>query len=114
MSGPSITCPKCRRPSFNESDIEFKYCGACGYHDAPEDAPLGVPGVSAKFRQPSPVMQLRAEYSSIEGNFSIWQDEIISDTKFTERLHRHLANVKEICEHMERTGRADSWEESSG
>jgi len=106
----SITCPKCDKTSFNHNDLRANYCGDCGYHDAPEDAPLGVPGVSAKFRQPTPVMQLRAEYAAIEGNFSIWQDGIITAGQLSERFDRHLGNVKDVCEHMERTGRADSWD----
>jgi hypothetical protein len=31
---PSITCPKCKRTSFNPGDIRYRYCGACHeYHD---------------------------------------------------------------------------------
>lgn len=30
---PSITCPKCKRTSWHPKDIEYRYCGACGYHD---------------------------------------------------------------------------------
>lgn len=31
---PSITCPRCGRTSYNPTDIEERYCGACDlYHD---------------------------------------------------------------------------------
>lgn len=29
---PSITCPRCRRTSYNPNDIESKYCGNHQYH----------------------------------------------------------------------------------
>lgn len=106
---PSITCPKCHRSSFNEGDISSKYCGGCGYHDAPVDAPLGVPGVSAKWRQPTPVMQLRAELGGLEGSVSNWQDGITEEGDMIYRLLRYQQGVKEILDHMESTGRSDSW-----
>jgi ribosomal protein L37E len=30
---PSITCPHCGRTSYNQGDIDHKFCGACGYHE---------------------------------------------------------------------------------
>lgn len=34
-SPDSITCPRCRRTSYNPNDIRERYCGACHqYHDA--------------------------------------------------------------------------------
>lgn len=29
---PSITCPVCRRTSYNDNDIWHKYCGYCHQH----------------------------------------------------------------------------------
>jgi Zn ribbon nucleic-acid-binding protein len=29
---PSITCPKCRRVSYNANDIRHRFCAVCGYH----------------------------------------------------------------------------------
>ena len=105
----SIVCPKCSRRSFNEMDIRSKYCVSCSYHDAPIDAPPGIPGVSAKFRQPTPTMQLKAELMSIDGSFANCQGGIISLNQFAERQTLHYDRIKEILGHMDRTGRADSW-----
>lgn len=33
MSASSIVCPRCRRRSYHPSDIEHRFCRACGYHD---------------------------------------------------------------------------------
>jgi len=105
----AIVCPKCSRRSFNEMDIRSKYCGSCGYHDAPIDALPGIPGVSAKFRQPTPIMQLKVELMSINGSFANCQEEIISLSQFAERRQQHYDRIEEILGHMDRTGRADSW-----
>jgi hypothetical protein len=87
-----------------------RYCVDCGYHDADHDAPPGIPGVSPKFRQPTPVMQLMAECGSVEGSFYSYEDlKIVSLDTFAERFHRHTDRIKEILRHMKKTGRADSW-----
>lgn len=104
-----IVCPKCKRRSYHKMDISCEYCPSCGYHDSPVDAPLGVPGVSAKWRQPTPTMQLRAEWASMQGHFENWREKIISDADFEESLDRHIASIKEIHDHVEKTGRADAW-----
>lgn len=106
----SITCPKCEKRSFNKNDIDSKYCGACGYHDAPEHAPPGIPGVSPKFRQPTPAMQLRADLGALEGTISNWQDGISGEGDVIYRFLKYKQRVGEILDHMEKTGRADSWD----
>jgi hypothetical protein len=100
----SAACPNCNETSCNQ-DVDYSYCGDCGYHYAS----LGIPDISTKFRQPSPVMQLRAEYSSIDGNFLNWAEGIISLPQLKERLGRRKERINEILEHIEKTGKANSW-----
>jgi hypothetical protein len=106
--GP-ITCPNCGLISFNEDDIKNKYCRDCGYHSALPGAPPGVPGASAKWRQPSPIMELRAICMSLEGHYSNWKDGITDSIKFEMRFEQHIKDIREIYGHIEKTGRADSW-----
>jgi hypothetical protein len=98
---PSITCPKCERVSYNPGDIKNQYCGACGYHDAPPGAPPGIPGVSPKFRQPTPAMQVVAELAGLDGNFHNWREGILPQFEWNERVERYLANMRELLPHLE-------------
>lgn len=100
-----ITCPKCERVSVNPGDIKHRYCGVCGFHDAPVGAPEGIPGVSPKFRQPTPAMQVVAEYAGLEGNFHNWKEGILSLSEWKDRVERHLANMRELLPHL----RAGTW-----
>jgi hypothetical protein len=107
---PSITCPKCERVSYHPGDINAQYCGDCGYHDAPPGAPPGIPGVSPKFRQPTPAMQLAAEFCSIEGSFYCWKEGIVPQDEWNVRVERHLANMRELLPHLE----AGTWQNPEG
>ncbi|MGD9726483.1 MAG: hypothetical protein AB7L09_02935 [Nitrospira sp.] len=105
----SITCPKCGLVSRLPGDIEFRYCGTCGYHDTPDGTPNGIPGVSAKFRQPTPAMQLGVELMSLDGELAIWEEGMTSDERLASHVKRFLADVREVLKIMESTGRSDSW-----
>ena len=105
-----IVCPKCDRRAFSKSDIKWKFCPKCGYHDVPDGTPEGIPGVSAKFRQPTPSMQLVADYAGLEGIFHNWQEEITGLSEFAQRFLDFGERLKEICKRMDETGRADSWD----
>jgi ribosomal protein S27AE len=97
MKTPSITCPKCKRKSTLADDIKHRFCGKCGYHDALGNTAPGVPGVSAKFRQPTPLMQLQAEIAALEGHFYVWTDGHISDAeRFKLYAKRFFENVQEL------------------
>ena len=104
----SIVCPKCDRESFDENDIKWKFCSQCGYHDA-VDGPPGIPGVSPKFRQPTPAMQIKAEISSLEGSFHNWQSQVTSTDAFVQRLQRTMNDLMEIAKLMEQSGKHDEW-----
>lgn len=93
---PSITCPKCERKSYNSNDIDYRYCGDCGYMDVPEGTPEGIPGVSPKWRQPTPTMQLKAVCGSLEGHFVNWREGIISNEQFQFRFERHMKDIREL------------------
>ena len=105
-----IVCPKCDRRAFSKSDIKWKFCPKCGYHDVPDGTPEGIPGVSAKFRQPTPSMQLVADYAGLEGIFHNWQEEITGLSEFAQRFLDFGERLKEIGKRMDETGRADSWD----
>lgn len=104
-SQSNIQCPKCKRVSYSRGDIENKYCAKCGYHDADSSTPPGVPGKSAKWRQPTPSMQVEALLSCLEGTFYCWKEGIGSPGKLQEVLERHIDDMKELVPHL----RAAQW-----
>ena len=96
----SITCPKCERVSHHPGDIQHHYCSKCGYHDSLHVTKLGVPGVSAKFRQPTPSMALQALLSSFGGTFDNWVEGITSDVDLRVAFERFRDDVIELNEHL--------------
>lgn len=100
MSIPSITCPHCGLTSCNKHDIESRYCGKCGYIDADQSAPPGIPGVSPKWRQPTPAMQVEAVLASLEGHLYLFESGITSSAKFGPVVARALADLKELVPHL--------------
>jgi hypothetical protein len=97
---PSITCPKCKLVSHLPADVDFRYCGKCGYHDALHNIVPGIPGVSAKFRQPTPLMQLQAEIAALEGNYYCWSEGIVPEDRFRLLANRFFENVRELQPHL--------------
>jgi len=99
---PSITCPKCEQVSYLRGDIENKYCGKCGYHDALHNTQPGIPGVSAKFRQPTPLMQLQATLSGVKGLIGNYDYGIGDKDSLFLLMRRALDDVDELIPHLER------------
>lgn len=97
----SITCPKCELTSRHRGDVQSRYCRKCGFHDAPLDAPMGVPGVSAKFRQPTPAMQVQAMIMGFEGQFHNWTSGIVNNLDLRVTVERFLNDFKELYPHLE-------------
>lgn len=109
---PNITCPKCELVSYLPSDVQNRYCGKCGYHDALHNTTPGIPGVSAKFRQPTPIMQLQAEIAAMEGNYYCWSEGIMPESRFRLLADRFFDNVRELQPHLKQ-GRWIAPDESS-
>lgn len=100
MGAPSITCPHCGLTSYLRSDIQSRYCGKCGYIDADRSVPPGIPGKSAKWRQPTPLMQLQATLASFEGIAYVWKEGMTPDSKFKAMLDRFLDDARELMPHV--------------
>lgn len=99
--GKSVTCPKCARVSTYASDILMRYCATCGYHDAALDTPHGIPGVSPKFRQPTPAMEFQALFTSFNGYFLNWVEGIIESSVLRVAYTRYRDDVAELFPHLE-------------
>lgn len=100
----SITCPKCELVSYLPGDISARYCGKCGYHDSLANTTPGIPGVSAKFRQPTPLMQLQACIATLEGNYFCWKEGITTSDHFRLVTDRVFADIQEIQPHLRNGG----------
>lgn len=100
MSTPSITCPHCGLKSYLKADIQARYCGRCGYHDADRSVPPGIPGKSPKWRQPEPLMQLQSVLSSFEAQAFLWKEDMLTDGAFQQMLDRHFADIRELVPHV--------------
>lgn len=100
MNRPSITCPHCGLKSFLKADISARYCGKCGYHDADLSVPPGIPGRSAKWRQPTPLMQLEATIATFEAQSYLWKEDLTTDGVYTQLLDRFHADVRELMPHV--------------
>jgi hypothetical protein len=96
-----ITCPKCEITSYLPADVDNRYCGRCGYHDSLHNTTPGIPGVSAKFRQPTPVMQLQAELASMEGNYYCFSENLMPRERFDLLMERHFENIRELHPHLD-------------
>jgi hypothetical protein len=107
MSVPSITCPHCQETYYSRANIESRYCDKCGYIDADQDAPPGIPGVSPKWRQPTPGMQVQAVLAALEGHLYLFEAGIAPAAKFGPSVARALADLKELVPHLE----GATWEE---
>jgi ribosomal protein S27AE len=100
VSKESVICPKCGLKSYLPGDIESRYCGKCGYHDSLHNTTPGVPGVSAKFRQPTPLMQLQATLSALEGNYYCWSEGLTPEARFRLITDRLFADIRELQPHL--------------
>jgi len=101
---PNITCPKCNRISYHRGDIKHSYCNACGYHDSLENTVPGVPGISARWRQPTPAMQLQAVMGAFEGHFSNWVAGITPALDLRVEFRRTMEQVQDLSRHLEAGG----------
>jgi len=54
-----------------------------------------------KFKQPTPVMQLTALRSSLEGHWSNWEDDNITSEKLAAVVAIHLEDLQALEPHLE-------------